>query len=1282
MKRVFIVLIAISLSTLVLVGCGSQGSQDTGTGTIAFRAQWLGAGQTSRHAKAAVAAETAPEIFKTAPAGVTTIRMTISSTGMTAITATFSASAGQGTITGVPAGTGRKLLILGLNASNSVVYLGVAYSITVTAGQTTNAGTITMAPVMTGGLPVPWQVAVDSSNIYWTQRGNVDSAGNIISGTGAIVKMNIATGVMTTLASGLSDPIGIDVDSVYVYWTEYATGTTGAGSVKKISISGGVSTTLASGLSSPWGIVIDSANVYWAENTSSGAIKKVSTSGGSITTLASGLIWPFAVAVDSTSVYWSEEPSNGGSVKKIAITGGTPTVLATSTSSPQYLAVDATSVYYTEYGTEDASGNINASSGSLKKVSISGGTPTTLATGLNYPKGVAVTAANVYFTEWGSSVGSVKYVPLAGGTATPVSITLANGSTAPATGLNAPYSVAVDTGGTYVYWTESGSGSIKRSLIGTITPSPPTNVMAAPANAQNFISWTASSGATSYNIYWASTSANATKAFGTKITGVSSPYNHTLLSNNTPYYYVVTAVSGGAESVESSPVASATPSASIAVLASSLSSPYGVVVDSTSTNAYWTESTTVKKVNLSTLTPSTLIADETSPNYVAVDATNAYFTDWSGGTIKKTNLSTLATTTLASGLNNPDNITVDSTYVYWTEYAGGTAGSGAVKRVPIAGGTVTIIASALNSPTGIAIDGTSASVSTYVYFTENTSSGTLKKVPSAGGTVTTLALSLSFPYDVAIDASYAYWSETGGIGTGTGAVKKVPLGGGTVTTLASSLSDPYDIDVDTSNVYWIQAPATGGSVKAVSLSGGAPTTIALTANPGDITIDSTNVYWTDINSGTVMKAVKLGGTPATNVWTWVSGGNTVNQIGIYGTKGTPSGTNIPGARSSAVSWIDINNNRWLFGGSGVDSAGTSGALNDLWKFDGTNWTWVSGSNIVNQSAVYGTKGTGAGTNMPGAHYDSVSWRDSSNNLWLFGGASASNIYLNDLWKYDGTNWTWVSGSNLTNQSGVYGTKGVAAGTNVPGARYYAVSWIDSANILWLFGGQGHDSAGTLGYLNDLWKFDGINWTWVSGSNIVNQIGVYGTKGTAAGTNVPGGRNGATTWIDSSNIRWLFGGYGYDSIGSIGYLNDLWKFDGTNWTWVSGANLANQASTYGTKGTAAGTNVPGGRCYVGASWVDGSNNLWLLGGSSSTGLLNDLWKFDGINWTWVSGVNTVNQIGSYGTKGTAAAANVPGAREAGVSWRDSSNNLWIFGGMGYDYLGGTTGNLNDLWRYQP
>jgi N-acetylneuraminic acid mutarotase len=380
---------------------------------------------------------------------------------------------------------------------------------------------------------------------------------------------------------------------------------------------------------------------------------------------------------------------------------------------------------------------------------------------------------------------------------------------------------------------------------------------------------------------------------------------------------------------------------------------------------------------------------------------------------------------------------------------------------------------------------------------------------------------------------------------------------------------------------------------------------------------------------------------------------------------------------------------WLFGGNGLDSAGAGAFLNDLWKFDGSNWTWVTGSNVGTPAGVYGTKGTASPTNTPGGRPGAVTWTDSRGNLWLFGGHtvdSASSIReLNDLWKFDGTNWTWVSGSDTFGALGVYDTKGTTSPANVPGARDASVSWIDSGGNLWLFGEDGFDAAGTNDLLNDLWKFDGTNWTWMSGSSFAKQAGIYGTKGTASSANVPGARVGSVSWRDSGGNLWLFGGTGLDSAGASSILNDLWKFDGTNWTWVSGSNLAGQAGVFGTKGATASSNVPGARSYA-VSWTDKNSGLWLFGGAGldsagANGSLNDLWEFDGSNWTWVDGSNVAGQAGIYGTKGTGSSSNFPGGRLGFVSWTDKSGNLWLFGGGGLD-ASGAHGFLNDLWRLTP
>ena len=126
--------------------------------------------------------------------------------------------------------------------------------------------------------------------------------------------------------------------------------------------------------------------------------------------------------------------------------------------------------------------------------------------------------------------------------------------------------------------------------------------------------------------------------------------------------------------------------------------------------------------------------------------------------------------------------------------------------------------------------------------------------------------------------------------------------------------------------------------------------------------------------------------------------------------------------------------------------------------------------------VYGEKGIPKPDNDPGARSDAAAWYDSyRQEFWLFGGQRDGmlcklfsfvfnnqlnknlGLLLNDLWRYrlNDSTWTWISGSNTTNQRGVYGEKGTASTEYVPGARGSAVGWYDSLRQeFWVFGGWG------------------------------------------------------------------------------------------------------------------------------------------------------------------------------------------------------------------------------------
>jgi N-acetylneuraminic acid mutarotase len=435
-----------------------------------------------------------------------------------------------------------------------------------------------------------------------------------------------------------------------------------------------------------------------------------------------------------------------------------------------------------------------------------------------------------------------------------------------------------------------------------------------------------------------------------------------------------------------------------------------------------------------------------------------------------------------------------------------------------------------------------------------------------------------------------------------------------------------------------------------------------------------------------------------NEWTWMGGSITAGTSGVYGTLGSPAPGNAPGARWTASTWTDPKGNVWLFGGSGLDSVGNFGSLNDLWKFNPTSkeWTRVSGSNTLPSGGVapgvYGYQGTAAPGNTPSGSDIGFTWTDKSGNLWMFAEAS------DDLWKFDLSTdeWTWINGWQTFRLQGVYFTQGTPAPENFPLGRSGAATWTDASGNLWLFGGCPDDFGCGLGVgidlYNDLWKFDPSTdeWTWMSGSDNFNQLGVYGTLGTAASGSVPGARANVVSWIDGKGNLWLFGGIGFASASTPGNLNDLWEFSPSTkqWTWVNGPDTASQPGVPGTLGTPAPGNVPAARNNTSTTWVDLKGNLWLFGGGGG----NDLWDFQPSigEWTWINGSPTpqlskagfpIGAAGVYGTLQVPAAGNTPGSRNGALSWIDSKGNLWLFGGVGYDATD-TQSWLNDLWEFSP
>ncbi len=287
----------------------------------------------------------------------------------------------------------------------------------------------------------------------------------------------------------------------------------------------------------------------------------------------------------------------------------------------------------------------------------------------------------------------------------------------------------------------------------------------------------------------------------------------------------------------------------------------------------------------------------------------------------------------------------------------------------------------------------------------------------------------------------------------------------------------------------------------------------------------------------------------TNEWTWMQGSDSIMVIPKYGSMGIPAIGNTPGGRQECKGGWSNGNFLWLFGGQTVSSPQFIVPVqNDLWRYEiATNlWTWIKGDTIPNSLGNYGIKGVEAASNNPPARYSYGRWKGSDNNFFFFGGGTFYELF-NDVWKYNlsTNNWTWVSGSDISDGLGQYDLYCNPNILDYPCARIensmIEIS-ADNKNYLCNFGGGSKN-----GILNDLWIYNMVDtsWTWVSGSDntVQNPQGNYGTLNVPSVNNVIPNREGAASWRDNENNLYFFGGISRDAVlNAYAHKNDLWKFE--------------------------------------------------------------------------------------------------------------------------------------------
>jgi hypothetical protein len=301
------------------------------------------------------------------------------------------------------------------------------------------------AEVLTRDANVSGEIAASDSEVFWVDRGAeiVDS----------IRALPVSRGKARTLYDANPGSAAIEdlvSDASNVYWVEVTLSKSGIDSdLKTMPQQGGTPTTLAHDSDTLLIVAVDGGFVYFGDITAS--LSRVPTTGGTATKVAS---WTdtstetTSVTADAEGACWTETVGASLSVVCRGTGASANTVIASHEAAISALTMIGTTV---AWATEDFD---NPTHATVKVAPIAGGPQRVLTSAATYVVALTADTSSLYYIEQTASAGSVVKLPLAGGEPTTIAGGLSIASPSPTSIVE----LAVDA--TSVFFTDTQRGLV------------------------------------------------------------------------------------------------------------------------------------------------------------------------------------------------------------------------------------------------------------------------------------------------------------------------------------------------------------------------------------------------------------------------------------------------------------------------------------------------------------------------------------------------------------------------------------------------------------------------------------------------------------------------------------------------------------------------------------------------------------------------------------------------------------------------------------------------------